>query len=235
MPKPDLDDSAAPAPAHEIRAELYRVLASAGFCNAPRNRRLLTHIVDSFLTGALRDLQEYAIGLTVFKRDAAVYSTAEDPIVRVQVGRLRQKLADYYASDGHDNALRIAIPLRSYVPSVCKNSRAAGVRQIAFMPLSYLGVDTDVESFNRGVNEELRHRLHQLGADALPAQERNNYRLEGSLRADCQTIRVSLRMFDASSNALLWSKQVDASRSLSIAQQSSLATACCRTLAAFLR
>lgn len=54
--------------------------------------RLLAYLVERAITDCARDTSEYAIGIGVFDRDPLHYSPGEDPVVRVQVGRLRTKL-----------------------------------------------------------------------------------------------------------------------------------------------
>ncbi|MEC5218929.1 hypothetical protein RCH09_003904 [Actimicrobium sp. GrIS 1.19] len=109
----DGDDSDAP-----VRAALAEILASAGFARAQRMQELLRFLVEKQMTGAVRETSEYAIGIEVFERDAATYSTCEDPIVRVQIGRLREKLRHYYATAGAQTTLRFAIPVGSYMPTI---------------------------------------------------------------------------------------------------------------------
>src|SRR3984885_11832558 len=51
----------------------------------------------------------------VFDR-ASHYDTNEDPIVRVTAGEIRKRIAQYYQEPGHEEELRIDLPLGSYVP-----------------------------------------------------------------------------------------------------------------------
>jgi hypothetical protein len=229
------DAAAAAVSRHEVQAELQRVLCSARFCKATRARPLLTYLVERYHEGAMRELQEYAIGLAVFRRDPATYCTSDDPIVRVQVRRLRQQLDDYYVAEGRDNGVRISIPCGTYVPLAAR-SEPMSRRRIAFVALVYHGDDAAVASFSLGVNEEMQYRLHRtLGAGLVRGGGRIGQQLEGSLRADGETLRVTLRLLDLSNDSLLWSSQVDNPHNLSISHQARLALACCRALDGYLR
>jgi TolB-like protein len=98
-----------------IRQQLDRILGSAGFAGSLRLRRFLQYAVDQQLAGDSAQLKEYAIGVEVFDRPAN-YDPRLDSIVRVEAGRLRSKLDEYYANDGAADAVRISLPRGSYVP-----------------------------------------------------------------------------------------------------------------------
>lgn len=100
---------------HErVRAGLERVLASRGFVNAGRLSRLLRHVVEKTLAGQADQLKEYSVGMEVFDRDDQ-YDPRVDSIVRVEAGRLRSRLDEYYNADGAADAVRISLPRGAYV------------------------------------------------------------------------------------------------------------------------
>ena len=104
-----------PVPAGAVRSELERILASKGFQNAGRHSRLLRYVTEKTLSGEADQLKEYAVGVDVFDRDAS-YDPRVDSIVRVEAGRLRARLDEYYGSDGAASDVRIALPKGGYVP-----------------------------------------------------------------------------------------------------------------------
>ena len=63
------------------------------------------------------------IGLDVFGRKADSYDPAFDPIVRVQMGRLRSKLRAYYNGSGLPDLVRIDVPVGTYVPEFTHRRR----------------------------------------------------------------------------------------------------------------
>ncbi|MGO4839762.1 hypothetical protein AB4144_46690, partial [Rhizobiaceae sp. 2RAB30] len=54
--------------------------------------------------------------MDVFGKDAE-FDPSTDAVVRVQAGRLRDLLAQYYATEGAGDPLRVIIPRGSYVPA----------------------------------------------------------------------------------------------------------------------
>ena len=101
-------------PEAEAKAELERILASKGFASAGRLSRLLRYIVDKTVAGEADQLKEYAVGIEVFDRDDK-YDPRLDSIVRVEAGRLRGRLDEYYNGDGRSAAWRITLPRGGYV------------------------------------------------------------------------------------------------------------------------
>jgi len=72
--------------------------------------------VELALSGREAEIKEYAIGVDVFERGEE-FDPKTDPIVRVQAGRLRLKLAEYYSVEGKQDSIRIELPKGSYIPA----------------------------------------------------------------------------------------------------------------------
>lgn len=234
----------AEVPAADVRDALARILAGVGFVKAHRTSRLLQFLVEKRLANAVRDINEYTIGIEVFERDPATFSPGEDPVVRVQVGRLREKLKLYYAAVAPRPEIVFAIPTGSYMP-VIERSRGGGEASepgglLAITPLACIAEDdacAACAAFTRGLGEELTHRLflqfgnkvvapgfssaRQPGA-AVPALARAGHVLEGSVRFDGELIRLSIRLVGASDGAIAWSQQFDRCRAFTIALQEEL-------------
>jgi len=101
-----------PPDAEAVRRQLERILASAGFGAAERRGRLLRYLVEKALAG--EPVKEYGIGVDVFDKSVN-YDPRVDPSVRVEIGRLRAKLNEYYSLAARA-PIRIEIPKGSYVP-----------------------------------------------------------------------------------------------------------------------
>jgi hypothetical protein len=102
---------------HEVeafRAALARVVASEPFRHAPRLVAFLTFVVEKTLSGEAAAIKGYTIATQALGRPDD-FDPQTDPIVRVEAGRLRRALQTYYAGEGADDPVRIAIPLGSYV------------------------------------------------------------------------------------------------------------------------
>ncbi|HSC28377.1 MAG TPA: hypothetical protein VLD67_13945 [Vicinamibacterales bacterium] len=104
-----------PPSADEVRAQLERLLASETLASTARLRRFLRHVVERTIAGEGDRLKEYAVGIEVFDRGEE-YDPRVDSIVRVEAGRLRAKLDDYYRRAGASDPVVIRIPRGSYVP-----------------------------------------------------------------------------------------------------------------------
>ncbi len=99
----------------EAVAALNRVLGSEVFEAAGRAREFLTFIVQETLAGRGDRLKGYSIAVHVFERPAD-FDAQTDPLVRVEAGRLRRRLAEYYQSQGRDDVVRIELPRGGYTP-----------------------------------------------------------------------------------------------------------------------
>ncbi|RWG59811.1 MAG: tetratricopeptide repeat protein [Mesorhizobium sp.] len=103
---------AAPA----VRETLERLLASETFGRSERARRLLRYLVEREQAGEADRLKGVSIAMDVFGKDGD-FDGSTDAVVRVQAGRLRELLDQYFASEGIGEPVRIAIPRGGYVPS----------------------------------------------------------------------------------------------------------------------
>ena len=77
---------------------------------------LLEYLCEKRFAGESNQIKEYSIGVELFRRGNA-FDQETDSIVRVEVNRLRKRLAEYYAGEGAAHPLRIVIPVGQYVPN----------------------------------------------------------------------------------------------------------------------
>ena len=99
--------------AAEIRAQLERILASRCFEQAARSSGFLRFVVEQTLAGQGERLKGYTIAVEVFGRPPD-FDAQTDPLVRVEAGRLRRRLIEYYADEGRDDPVRLELPRGSY-------------------------------------------------------------------------------------------------------------------------
>jgi adenylate cyclase len=97
----------------EVRAALERILASRCFQQAGRASDFLRFVVEQTLAGNGQRLKGYTIGVEVFGRPAD-FDAQSDALVRVEAGRLRRRLVEYYASEGAADPVRIQLPRGTY-------------------------------------------------------------------------------------------------------------------------
>jgi len=75
-------------------------------------------------------VKEYQIATEVFGRSAG-FDPQADSTVRVQAGRLRVKLAEYYATEGVDDPIIVELPKGSYVLSFRTRTTSVSSPQVA--------------------------------------------------------------------------------------------------------
>lgn len=113
-----------PAPqADEIRAQLERVISSPEFPGVGRAAAFLRYVVSETLNGRGNRIKAYSIAIEVFGRDAGF--TQDDPVVRIEAGRLRRSLERYYLVAGQHDPVRIDIPKGGYIPTFTWSSSAS--------------------------------------------------------------------------------------------------------------
>ncbi len=95
------------------REAVERVLASDTLRSSNSLRKLLEYLTDKTLAGAAEDLKEFTIGVEALERPEN-YDPQVDPSVRVQVSRLRRKLARYYEEESPQDPVRISLPKRQF-------------------------------------------------------------------------------------------------------------------------
>jgi hypothetical protein len=99
-----------------IKQQLERILASKGFVHSERPSRFLRFVVDQTVQGLGHQLKEYLLGIEVLGRRES-FDPKTDPIVRVEAGRLRTRLREYYESEGRNDPVLIDFPKGGYVPT----------------------------------------------------------------------------------------------------------------------
>jgi len=231
-----------------VRAALARVVTSKHFSKAHRCSSLLTYLVERVLdcSDTTASPPEHEIGVAVFGRDPDAYFPGDDPIVRVQAGRLRLRLAAYYANEGAAERLRITVPQGGYRARLALADHqparplAASAPILMFSPLVCLSPGACAAHFTAGLNDELGYRLYRdlgpvsLAGRAGQAHESGGTRarhvLEGTVRQDAARLRVSLQLRDGEEGLVLWYAQFDSADDGSIAIQEQMAERCVQAL-----
>lgn len=282
----------------EVRAQLERILASAEFIVPGRVRQFLVYVVNQTLEGHSGRIKAYSVAVEVFGRDAN-FDIQNDPVVRIEAGRLRRALERYYLLAGSNDPVLIEIPKGGYVPrfqwrppqphggggsarpaiaaksvtdeagmvrlksrwrswpvlalAAClalpfawimarpfletpeKELPRPGGPSLIVRPFQNLSGQPEVNLYVAGLGEELLVQLSRFkeltvfgretsaavppGASAseIANQFGNRYILEGGIRLFEGKLRVTARVLDGESSAIIWSGAYDAdSRSADI-------------------
>jgi hypothetical protein len=132
--------------AQRVRLQLDRILASAAFTDAGRASNFLRFVVERTLEGHDGEIKEWVIAVEVLGR-ATSFDSKSDPIVRVEAGRLRDRLSSYYEAEGGEDSVLISLPKGRYVPEFIERrphaAKHAGVMRLSVLPPE----DTSFESF----------------------------------------------------------------------------------------
>ena len=221
-----------------IRAHLSDVLASAVFAKADRISRFLRYVVEATLEGRVKQISEYSIAVDVYDRPYG-FDSRLDGIVRVEAGRLRSKLREYYETEGKNSSIRIEFPKGGYSP-LFKETRVPsskeqrtvtstdGCRALAVLPFTDLSPQRDQGYLGDGIAEELMFALcsvrgirvaSQTSAFAFKGKQEDIRRIgealnvdaivEGSVRKADLRLRITAQLIDVSTGFHIWSNVYD--------------------------
>jgi adenylate cyclase len=99
----------------EVVAQLERILSSSLFIASPSLSQFLQFVVTETLAGRTDQIKAYTIAVRAWGRERD-FDPQADPIVRIQAGRLRRALKDYYADEGANDPVHVELPKGTYVP-----------------------------------------------------------------------------------------------------------------------
>lgn len=110
-----LAEAETPPSDREVRAQLAKIQGSSAFEAPERARRFLSYVVDETLQGRSDRIKAFSIAVEVFGRDAS-FDAQNDPVVRIEAGRVRRSLERYYLLAGQNDPIIITMPKGGYVP-----------------------------------------------------------------------------------------------------------------------
>lgn len=215
----------APVGEFDIRAQVDRILSSKVFASSPRMCRFLRFIVECALKNESEQLNEFAVAVEVFDRNAS-YDSSVDSIVRVEARRLRQKLATYYSSLGVSDAVRIELAPGSYVPRFVSSEAAERrLTSVAVLPFVNMSPEPEQEYFCDGITEEILNALASVEGLAVVARTSSfqfkgksgdireigmklgaQVVVEGSVRKAGRQLRITAQAINCDDGFHLWSQ-----------------------------
>jgi hypothetical protein len=113
---------------HQVQIE--KILASRSLHSSDSLRKLLRYLADHSLKNSGAAPKEYQIATEVFGRRGD-FDPHLDSMVRVQVARLRAKLAEYYASEGAGDVVEVGLPKGTYALTYHERARTASAEHVA--------------------------------------------------------------------------------------------------------
>ncbi len=90
-------------------AQIAKVCKSRAFRNTEVLKRLLDYLGRQALEGPPEGVKEYQVGIEAFGKPSS-YDPKTDSSVRVQASKLRQKLDEYYRTEGAEDPLILELP-----------------------------------------------------------------------------------------------------------------------------
>ena len=183
-----------------------------------------------------RVTKEIAIGNELYA-SSGDFDPRLSAVVRVDATRLRNKLREYYDTEGSSDPLLIDLPKGTYTPvfrsggsqPVQSESGVASRTEpsIAVLPFSNLSPEPG-DYFSDGLTEEIIHALSSVRGMRVVARtscfalkHRNadvrevgrtldvDYVLEGSVRKSVNALRVTVRLVSTNDGYQLWSRRYD--------------------------
>ena len=99
--------------AEQLLSQVERLVNSHTLHGSESLCKLLRYLADQALKHPGVALKEYQIATEVFGRPTG-FDPHLDSLVRVQAGRLRAKLSEYYASEGAEDSILVELPKGTY-------------------------------------------------------------------------------------------------------------------------
>ena len=97
------------SPILQNQEQVRRILQSRAFRTSEVHRNLLQYLAGKSLAGEADSLKEYTVGLDVFAKPES-FDPRQESVVRMHMARLRQKLAEYYRTEGATDAIVVDVP-----------------------------------------------------------------------------------------------------------------------------
>lgn len=154
----------------QIKIQLQKISESDALKSKRVLCKLLNYITMETLEGRRDKLKGYTIGLAVFNKDCD-FDADQDALVRINAGRLRRNLSNYYSNEGMNDEIIIEIPKGGYAPEFSSNKTQTSqtistkrknpimVPSIAILPFKNQTGDSNKDYFVQGFAEELSAEL----------------------------------------------------------------------------
>src|SRR5215471_14035518 len=110
----------------QLQSEIERLIASHTLHGSESLCKLLRYLGKQALEHPGVPVKEYQIATEVFGRQAD-FDPQLDSMVRVQAGRLRSKLTEYYGTEGASDRLVVELPKGSYAVALHERTGSGSV------------------------------------------------------------------------------------------------------------
>lgn len=109
-------------PVLEARSVLEELLSDERFHITERGKAILRYIAEHHFSGKPEAIKGYSIAIDVLGRPTS-FDPSTDPIVRIELSRLRSALVQYYQAFGREKRIEIGLPKGHYILTFnrCRN------------------------------------------------------------------------------------------------------------------
>lgn len=218
----------------DVRKALDAILKSRSFARAEQLRRLVQYVVEATIDGRANTLKEMTIGIDAFDLSTD-FDPKRDPVVRMAMRRLRDRLQRYYTYEGAADPVLISLEPGSYIPRFLPHRNEQEERlPIAVLPFGSLQEGRGQENCGVLLREALLTRLAEnntfrlIGNEApqsfwassdlgsIGRQLQVRFMVRGACFAGAETIRVCTELFCSQTDESVWSgnHEQDASREI---------------------
>lgn len=111
--------------AQAARAQIDRILKSATLRSSDGLRNLFAYLAEQSLRAPGKELKEYTVGVDACGKPES-YDPQRDASVRVQAGRLRKRLEEYYAGEGAADEIVVEMPKGGFAVEFRARRRGGG-------------------------------------------------------------------------------------------------------------
>jgi len=129
--------------------QIDRLIKSHSLHTSESLCKLLRYLAEHSLDHPGIALKEYQIATEVLGRPAG-FDPQSDSTVRVQAGRLRVKLAEYYANEGPDDPIVVEVPKGSYALTFHLRTAKAGLQPAVPLTIESVLTKPEPSSSTRG-------------------------------------------------------------------------------------
>lgn len=154
----------------DLSKHITKIIESDALQASPTSCALLAFLVNESILAERGRLTAHDIAIGALGQPQS-FDARDNPLVRVQVQRLRKALDAYYANEGINDAWRLSIPKGTYLPmlgkmgayadpdSLLESSGRTFSPRVAVLPLENLSGDADKDYICDGITQEIIHLL----------------------------------------------------------------------------
>ena len=121
--------------AEAIQQQVERIVHSEQFRSSEVLRRLLTFLSEKAIAGEADNLKEYVVAIDGLGK-SSTYDPQHNSAVRIQMGRLRQRLAEYYRTEGKSDPMIVDLPKGRFRLTFVQRSGVAASAEESILPPS---------------------------------------------------------------------------------------------------